>query len=114
MISFACRSINLKDIISCSFSLNKTEYKLLMFLLEQDGPLSIQDIGTRMNLERSTVQKAIKGLLSRELAVRRQLNLQEGGYRYIYASADKRALKSRITEIVEGWHTNVLEAVDAW
>ena len=114
MISFACKTVDLKDIITCSFDLNKTEYELLMFLVKQEEPLTISDIAGKTGFERSTVQKAISKLLTKEVVERRQLNLKGGGYRFIYQVEDKEALKERMRSIVDGWHRNVLEAVKKW
>ena len=39
MISFACKDIDKEELIRCSFELNKTEYKLLMFLMLKNALL---------------------------------------------------------------------------
>ena len=114
MISFACQSINLRDIVTCSFELSKTEYELLLFLMEQEGPLTINAIAGKRGLERSTVQKAVSRLHEKELVDRRQLNLRSGGYRFIYEVQDKGAIKRRLTSIIDGWHRNVNDAVENW
>lgn len=114
MISFACKPVSLQDIVMCSFDLNKTEYSLLVFLLEQEEALTVQDIALKRTYERSTVQKAISSLLSKELIERRQLNLSTGGYRFIYAIKDKDELKTKIRQIVDGWYKQVTNAIDTW
>lgn len=114
MISFACTTINLKDIVMCSFELGKTEYELLDFLFHEEEQLTIQEIATKRGLERSTVQKAIAKLLAKGLVERRQLNLSSGGYRFIYAVVDKENIKVELRQIVNGWHKNVNEAIKKW
>ena len=114
MISFACQNVQLQDIITCSFELNKTEYELLLFLLQEEEALTINEIADKKKLERSTIQKAISRLKEKELVERRQLNLSGGGYRFIYAVSDKDAIKERLTTIVNGWQKNVLEAINKW
>lgn len=114
MISFACQNINLKDIVTCSFDLSKTEYELLLFLMQEEEPLTINTIAQKKQLERSTVQKAISKLHSKELVDRHQLNLSSGGYRFIYAVHDKDSIKTRLLAIVDGWHRNVNDAVQKW
>ncbi|MBN1274765.1 MarR family transcriptional regulator [Candidatus Woesearchaeota archaeon] len=114
MINFACTTINLQDIITCSFELNKTEYELLLFLLAQEKALSVNEIATLRGSERSTVQKAVARLLSKELVERRQLNIAGGGYRYLYATTDKDDIKQRLSSIVNEWHRNVTSAIKNW
>ncbi len=98
----------------CSFDLNKTEYSLLLFLLNTEEQLTIQEIAGKINFERSTVQKAIAKLLSKELVERRQINLSSGGYRFIYEISDKETIKKRLGTIVEGWYKNVVDAIKTW
>lgn len=114
MISFACTTINLKDIITCSFELGKTEYELLEFLFKEEDPLTIQEIANKRSLERSTVQKAIAKLREKQLVERRQLNLSTGGYKFIYGVIDKDDIKAELQQIVNGWHRNVNEAIRQW
>jgi predicted transcriptional regulator len=114
MISFACKQIQLKDIITCSFELSKTEYNLFLFLLQEPEPLTIQAIAEKQSLERSTVQKAISKLHAKNLLKRRQLNVQNGGYRYLYSILDKEECRKRLIQIVDGWHAQVLDAVKKW
>lgn len=113
MISFACKHIDLRDIIQCSFDLSKTDYRLLIFLLHSE-PLSISQISSSTKLERSTVQKSISRLLKNDLIKRRQINISQGGYRYIYGIDDKEILRARLNKVVEGWYHNVREAISSW
>ncbi|MBD3209263.1 MarR family transcriptional regulator [Candidatus Woesearchaeota archaeon] len=114
MISFACQNIDLQDIITCSFELNKTEYELLLFLLQQQQSLTVHDIAKKRGLERSTVQKAISQLLQKALVERRQMNLSSGGYRFLYGVHDKDDMKQRLMSIVDGWHENVTKVIKHW
>ena len=114
MISFACKTIDVRDIVLCSFDLTKTEYGILAYLLQQPEPLPITTIAQANRLERSTVQKSIVALLARGLVERRQINHPGGGYRYIYAVIERDDIKQRIRTIVDGWHKKVLEAVQGW
>ena len=114
MISFACTNVKLQEVITCSFELNRTEYELLIFLLEQENALTVTEIADKQGFERSTVQKAISRLLSKALVERRQLNLSGGGYRFLYAVTEKEEIRKRLHTIVEGWYKNVLGAIDKW
>lgn len=106
--------IDLKEIIMCSFSLNKTEYQTLLILLKQSEALSIGEIAKLVKLERSTVQKAISKLKDKDLVDRRQINLSGGGYHFIYAAKDHDEIKSELKTIVQGWHKSVIEAINEW
>jgi len=114
MISFACKDILLEDLIKCSFDLTKTDYSVFMFLIENPGEFPVGDLGKIMKLERSTVQKAIKTLVARNLVARRQVNLGGGGYQFYYSVKDKEKIKKRINIIIDGWHSKVKDAIKKW
>ncbi len=103
MITFACKKIKPDELIRCSFEINKTEYNVLFFMIKNKSPITVIRIAEKMELERTTVQKAIKTLLEKNLVRRIQRNLQKGGYVFFYEVENKKDLKARITKIVHAW-----------
>jgi len=114
MISFACKQIGLKDLLTCSFSLNKTEYNLFTFLLDQTEQLCVSTIGEMTAKDRTTVQKAIKQLVAQGLVDKHQINLQTGGYTFVYKLKNKELIRSKMLDIVERWHKGVLQSIERW
>ena len=114
MISFACQDIEFKDLLRCSFVLNKTEYNVFMFLLKTDKWYSASNLGKIMNLDRTTVQKAIKKLTEKNLVTRHQENLDKGGYRFHYKIKNKLEIKQRMLKIVENWYNEVNKEISRW
>jgi len=114
MISFACKEIELKDLIKCSFDLNKTDYVVFDFMMKEEKEFSINEVAEILKFERSSVQKAIQTLVSRDLIFRRQINLEQGGYKFVYSINDKENIKKRIEQIINGWHKKVKEAISSW
>ncbi len=115
MITFACKTIKVEDLVRCSFNLNKTSYTVLMYMLKNnDRSISVQDLSVEMNLERTTVQKAMKVLLDASLVKRLQVNMDTGGYQYIYTVLDKDNIKKNIVEIVNNWSEKVKTEINSW
>ena len=112
MFTFACKRIRQEDLIRCSFELNRTEYNVMMFLMRQRKPLPAAGIAKGMGLERSTVQKAIKRLLEKEIVRRRQRNLRNGGYVFLYELKGKEEIKNSIKEIVREWYEKVEKEIE--
>jgi len=113
-MSFACKRIDFKDIVMCSFDLNKTEYALFLFLIKQKESLSASDIGEKLHKDRTTVQKAVKRLVEKNLVAKHQINLDAGGYTFVYGIKNKEELRQMILHIVNSWHKNVLESIQKW
>ena len=113
-ISFSCHHIDFKDLVMCSFNLNKTEYNLLMFLLSQQDSLSASQIGEMTKKDRTTIQKAIKKLFEKELVLKHQVNLDTGGYTFVYKVKDRAYIRGTILDIVNKWHKGVVESIQNW
>ncbi len=104
MITFACKRIEKKDLIKCSFELNKTEYNVLIFLLNAKELLNVSEIAHKMDLERTTVQKAVKNLVDKNLVRKLQKNLEKGGYMYLYKANEKNEIKQKMKKIIHNWY----------
>ncbi len=112
MIRFACKVIEKEDVVRCALNLNKTEYNILDFFFKKTGSFSIQKISAGMGLERTTVQKALKGLIKNSLVTRRKKNLDKGGYVFIYELTDRNRIKRDIKKTISVWYKNALRSVE--
>ena len=84
-ISFACKKIEIKDLIKCSFGFSKTEFKVFNFLLGKDKQtFTVADLSEKVELDRTSVQRALKKLVDKKIVERRAKNLGNGCFFYIY------------------------------
>jgi len=107
MITFACKKIKQEELIRCSFNLNKTEYNVLMFLLKKNRKCSVIQISEAMKLERTTVQKALKNLLTKKLVKKWKRNLTKGGCLYLYMVINKEEIKKNMRDIIHNWYREI-------
>jgi predicted transcriptional regulator len=85
-----------------------------MFLLKTNKLYTATRLGKLMEIDRTTVQKAIKKLAEKDLVERRQENLDKGGYLFHYAIKNKGEIKQRMQSIVEKWHDAVVDEIRQW
>jgi len=111
-MDFACKTIDLKDVMCCSFKLNKTEYTVLLNLLRQDKAISIEEIAELCNLTKSSIQKSIKILIKNGFVQRRKINKNNGGYFYSYKIVSKDLIKNYLTNNVKEWSKNILNEIN--
>ncbi len=114
MISFACEKISMEDLIKCSFELSRTSYQLMMFLLKKHKYLTINEIAEELKLDRTTIQKLIGILLEKDIVQKKQLNLEKGGYVYIYVIDGKEDIKKKIVDLVNKWHNDAIREIKEW
>jgi predicted transcriptional regulator len=108
MIDFACKRITKEDVLRCSFSLNKTEYTALLFLLKKSG--SIKQISLETNLDRTTIQKALKQLLEKQIIIRKRDNKK--GASYFYCLKNKSDFKKEINSRLNLWYNSVKKEIE--
>ncbi|MEA3329785.1 MAG: winged helix-turn-helix transcriptional regulator [Nanoarchaeota archaeon] len=115
MIDFACRQFNLDDIIKCSLGLTKTEFKIMDYFLENKFPkITTLLISKKLDLNLTTVQKAVKKLYEKKIILRHQKNLEGGGYIYTYESNSRQDIRKIIRKIIEEWFNKVNKKINNW
>ncbi|MBT4257727.1 MarR family transcriptional regulator [archaeon] len=114
-MDFACKKIELKELIRCSFSLTKSEFIIIDFLIKNEKEeFSSKEISTNLKLDLSTVQRALKKMHSKELLRRGQKNLSPGGYIYFYQIKNKSEIKKKLGEIINSWAKGVENEIKKW
>ncbi len=106
-----CRPVTLREVFNCSFNLNTTEYLVLRELLRSKTPKSVLQLAKKLKKDRTTIQKAIANLLKENLIKRKQLNLEKGGYFYLYFIEDKNKLKNTLIKNLDLWYRDVINMI---
>lgn len=114
MIDFACRKFDMKEIIKCSLNLSRSDFSIMMKMFSYKDFLSSKDIADKVNLDITTVQRTLKKLSEKGIINRKQVNLESGGYAYLYKIRSKDELKYQVTEIIGKWSESVRREINAW
>lgn len=113
-MNFVCRLITIEDVLKCSYGLNKTEISILRYLIEEKEELNIEEIQKKIKKDRTTIQRSVKKLFEQELIKRRQINLDKGGYVFVYAPKAKSELKEKVYKIFESFKVAVGKEIQKW
>ncbi len=115
MIDFACRVFLLDEIIKCSLGITKADFKVMDFLVKNsEEHFTTEELAKKLSLNLTTIQRAVKKLYEQKVLERKQNNLDNGGYVFIYKIVSKRAVKQIILEIIDKWKANVETALEKW
>lgn len=114
MIDFACKQFDLDDIIKCGLGLTKTEFKIMEYFLSHKNECKTFTIANKMNLNVTTVQKAVKKLSEKKVILKHQKNLSNGGYVYTYECNSRIEIRKIIKGIIRNWAEKVEERIDNW
>lgn len=111
IMQFACKKISLKDVLKCSFNINKTSFEVLIILIKSKDKLTIIDISKKINLTSSSVQKAIKNLINKELINRIKINKDKGGYFFKYYIKNKKGIKELLIKNTNNWAKDIIKRI---
>ncbi len=111
MIKTPCTTFTLESIMCCIFGI-KTFDVMVYFTLLNNRPMRVNDIADLLNRDRSTIQRSVQNLVNAGLVKRKQINLKEGGYYYIYEAISFSDVKNIIKDTMEKWCREVKEWVD--
>ena len=114
MINFACKRFKLEEIIKCGLGLTKADCKVFMYLLDESDWVTTESIAEKLDLNLSTVQRAVKKLFTSEILDRTQENLDGGGYIFLYQHKPKKIIKKIIMGKVSDWTVLVDSALNKW
>ncbi len=114
MVDFACKDIDLEEVIKCSLGLSKADYSLMLHFLITDDWTTTNQIAKKMKIGLSTVQRCVKSLHEKNIIDRRQENMTGGGYFFIYIIKNKKELKSRVKETIHSWVEKFDKELEKW
>ncbi|MEN7982412.1 MAG: helix-turn-helix domain-containing protein [Nanoarchaeota archaeon] len=113
MIDFACKQFDLDDIIKCGLGLTKKEVEIMKYFLKnKNKECTTFSISKKLDLNLTTIQKAVKKLSEKNIIIRHQKNLSNGGYVYTYEINSKQKIRKILKNIIKNWADKVEEEID--
>ena len=94
MVDFACKEFELHAVIKCGLNLTKAELLIMKYFLKNNEEWFTTDsISEGLELNQSTVQRAVKKLHEKDILARSQQNLDRGGYVFVYRIKSKKQIQ---------------------
>jgi predicted transcriptional regulator len=105
------RDMSIEDIMSCMFGLRKFETETYFKVVDK-GTITVNDLVTDFNKDRSTIQRALQNLAIAGLIYRDQKNIKNGGYYYMYRAAPFEEVKETTKASIAKWADSMIEWMD--
>ncbi len=81
-------------------------------LTDSEEPLTVKEVGERVNRERSTAYRAVQRLLEAGFIREEQVNYQEGGYYHVYLVNDPDEVADEMQRMLNDWYAQVGQLID--
>lgn len=78
--------IECESLLECINDLKKLDRKIYFLLLEEQSSMSVDEIGEKIERERSTAYRSVKRLQREGLVKQEKENYEEASYRHVYSA----------------------------
>lgn len=114
-MDFACKQIDVEQVLQCSFGLTKAGCAVMRLLLARPREwLGSDFVAQETGYDLATAQRSLKHLVERGVLVRRQQNRVGGGYEYVYRVVDEEVFVRLVERTLDEWVLEAKREVDAW
>jgi len=90
------------DLLCCAFGLLHSEIDTYFALVS--GEKRAEEIAALVRMDRTTIQRALKRLLERQLVVRDRRDIERGGYYYVYRAVSPEDVRREILSQLDHWY----------
>ncbi|WP_456471800.1 helix-turn-helix domain-containing protein [Methanocaldococcus sp.] len=107
-----CTTWTFDNLMACIFGIKVFDVKVYFYILKY-GPTKITDIAEKLKRNRSTIQRSVQNLMNVGLVYRKQVNIKDGGYFYLYYAIPFEEVKERMKKSIEDWCKNMKNWIDS-
>lgn len=110
-------------LFKCILGLNKTESKVLGYLLKNKD-VRTSEIANALKMDRSSIQRAVQGLSELKLITRKSMSMKDytatkelkdvkkQGYLYVYNAKNIESIKIQFKKLLDKWYNSMLKYIE--
>ncbi len=97
--SFESQEITCFEIIKAAYALSENELEIMM-CIKNIQPVDIKGIAEIIPKDRATISRSIQRLMGIGVVRKTKINLERGGFKYLYSSMSVEELKTKLMELI--------------
>ncbi len=97
--SFESQEITCFEIIKAAYALSENELEIMM-CIKNIQPVDIKGIAEIIPKDRATISRSIQRLMGIGVVRKTKINLERGGFKYLYSSMSVEELKTKLLELI--------------
>ena len=98
--SFESQEITCFEIIKAAYALSENELEIMM-CIKNIQPVDIKGIAEIIPKDRATISRSIQRLMGIGVVRKTKINLERGGFKYLYSSMSVEELKTKLMELIK-------------
>ncbi|MCE7738251.1 MAG: MarR family transcriptional regulator [Candidatus Heimdallarchaeota archaeon] len=108
--SFDSKDITCFEIIKAAYALSENELEIMM-CIKNIQPVDIKGIAKIIPKDRATISRSIQRLMGIGIVRKTKINLERGGFKYLYSSMSVEELKLKLIELINRISKNMEYAI---
>ncbi|MFX0097282.1 MAG: helix-turn-helix domain-containing protein [Candidatus Hodarchaeota archaeon] len=105
-------NVEIEDLLKCVLAINSSEIEAYSTLLKENKFVTVHRMAKLLKKSRPTAQRLLQNLISKGLALRKEILIDRGGRHYGYKAIPREQVKERIREALSQWYTSALKGLD--
>jgi predicted transcriptional regulator len=96
-----------EGLLECFHDLKAIDRAVFELLVEAEQALTVDEVGQRIDRERSTAYRSVQRLLQAGFIQEDQVNYDQGGYYYVYRPRDASAIADDLQRMLNDWYAKM-------
>lgn len=95
-----------EGLLGCFHDLKGIDMEVFQ-LLDEQAPLTVDEIAEQVNRERSTAYRSVQRLLTAGYIRKEQVNYEQGGYHHVYCRRDGEEIAQQMQRMLNDWYAEI-------
>lgn len=96
-----------EGLLECLHGLTDLDRTVFETLFDAEGAMTVDEIATAVDRERSTAYRSVKRLEEAGFVEREQRTYEGGGYYHVFSPADPDAMADDMQQMLNGWYAQL-------
>lgn len=101
------RDLECETLLECLYDLNELDRTCFNVLSAAEEPLTIDELASTVERERSTVYRSVQRLLQFGLVQKEQVNYDRGGYYHVYRITNPDEIADEMQTKLNDWYAQI-------
>ncbi|MFC6836809.1 helix-turn-helix domain-containing protein [Halomarina ordinaria] len=107
MSEYLKQDMECEGLLECIHGLKELDKEVFRVLVEHDDPLTVDEVATAVDRERSTAYRAVQRLLQTGFVQKEQVNYEQGGYYHVYRPTDPDVVADEMQRMLNDWYAKM-------
>lgn len=107
MAEYLQKDMDCEGLLECFHGLKELDKQVFRTVVDASEPLTVDEIGERVDRERSTAYRAVQRLIQAGFIQKEQVNYDQGGYYHIYRPTDPSTITDDMQRMLNKWYAQM-------